>query len=174
MELIQNLKSLLLTPEKLAFYLAKGLGILLTLIVIYAIYKVIVLSLDKGLKQRLTESRTVLVFSLVRSILRYAAFFIMLITVLQQLGINITAILASAGILGLAVSFGSQNLVRDVIAGIFIILENQFTIGDEVQISGIKAKVLRISLRMTVLKDEAGTTFTIPNGSISLVKNFSR
>lgn len=174
MKNIQELLSLIFSPEKLASYLGKGLGILLALLVIYVFYKIIILSLDKALKPRLIEHRMALLFSLSKSALRYFVFFIMLITVLQQLGVNITAILASAGILGLAISFGAQNLVRDIISGIFIVIENQFTIGDEVKILGIKGKVEKMSLRMTVIKDEDGTTHTIPNGNVSVVQNLSR
>lgn len=174
MDILNNIISLLFSPEKLVYYSGKALGIALSIIVIYTLYKLILMGLDRALKDRLADDRMKMLVSLGKSVLRYAAFIIMFVTVMQQLGINITALLASAGILGLGVSFGSQNLVRDIIAGIFIIIEKQFAVGDQVQISGIKGKVQKMSLRLTVIKDEAGTTHTIPNGNISLVQNFSR
>lgn len=174
MEIIEKAFTLMLSPEKLVHYSGKAVGIILTLIAIYVFYKLFVMALDKTLKARLADEHLKMLASLVRSALRYVAFFIMFITVLQQLGVNVTALLASAGILGLAISFGSQNMIRDVIAGIFIIVESQYAIGDEVQISGIKGKIEKMSLRLTVIKDEAGTIHTIPNGNISVVQNFGR
>lgn len=174
MDILNNIISLLFSPEKLVHYSGKALGIVLSIIVVYILYKLILMGLDRALKDRLADDRMKMLVSLGKSVLRYAAFIIMFVTVMQQLGINITALLASAGILGLGISFGSQNLVRDIIAGIFIIIEKQFAVGDQVQISGVKGKVQKMSLRLTVIKDEAGTTHTIPNGNISLVQNFSR
>ncbi len=174
MEIIKNTLSLMFAPDKLVHYTGKILGVILSVIVIYFFYKAFILALDKTLRNKLSDERLKMLLSVFRSALRYVAFFIMFLTVLQQFGVNVTALLASAGILGLAISFGSQNLVRDVIAGIFIILENQYMVGDQVQIAGIKGKIENMSLRLTVIKDEAGTTHTIPNGNITVVQNFSR
>lgn len=172
--MLNEMKILIFSPEKMVAYTLKALAIFVSLAVIYVFYKIIVVAMDRALRDRLSESRLKIIASLVRSVLRYAAFFIMFITVMQQLGVNITALIASAGILGLAVSFGSQNLVRDLIAGFFIILENQYTIGDAVQIAGKKGKVHNMSLRLTVLKAEDGSIHSIPNGNIATVQNFSR
>lgn len=162
------------SPEKLVSYSGKAMGMLLSIVAICAIYKIIVIAIDRTLKNRLNDDRMKMLVSLSKSVLRYAAFVIIFITVLQQLGINITALLASAGMLGLAISFGSQNLVRDIISGIFIIVEKRFMIGDKVMISGIKGEIIGMTLRMTAIKAEDGTSHTIPNGSISIVQNFSR
>lgn len=162
------------SPEKLVSYSGKAMGMLLSIVAIYAIYKIIVIAIDRTLKNRLNDDRMKMLVSLSKSVLRYAAFVIIFITILQQLGINITALLASAGMLGLAISFGSQNLVRDIISGIFIIIERRFIIGDKVKISGIEGEVTRMTLRMTAIKAEDGTSHTIPNGSIAVVQNFSR
>jgi small-conductance mechanosensitive channel len=170
----QELLSLIISPEKLVSYAARALSIAFSLFVIYLFYRLIVLGLERGIKKRLRNERLTVLFSLTRSALRYAAFFIMCITVLQQMGINVTALLAGAGILGLAVSFGSQNLVRDLIAGLFIVLEDQYAIGDEVLISGVRGKVEKMSLRLTVIRGEDGTIYSIPNGNISLVQRLSR
>ena len=174
MDLFNEIKALMFSPEKMVAYTMKALAIIVSLAVIYVFYRIIVVAMDRALKERLAESRLKIIASLVRSLLRYAVFFIMFITAMQQLGVNITALIASAGILGLAVSFGSQNLVRDLISGFFIILEKQYTIGDAVQIMGIKGKVVDMSLRLTVLKAEDGSTHSIPNGNITTVQNFGR
>jgi small conductance mechanosensitive channel len=82
--------------------------------------------------------------------------------------------LASAGIAGLAIGFGAQTLVHDFINGFFILLENQYDIGDVVRIAGVKGTVERMSLRMTVLRDEDGTVHLVPNSAVQIVSNTTR
>jgi small-conductance mechanosensitive channel len=94
--------------------------------------------------------------------------------ILSQLGFNLGPLLASAGIAGLAIGFGAQTLVKDVINGFFILLENQYDIGDTVSAAGVKGRVEDMSLRRTVLRDPDGTVHTIPNGEIKLVSNQTR
>ena len=94
--------------------------------------------------------------------------------VLQQLGIDITPLLAGVGILGLALGFGAQYLVRDFISGLFIIIENQYRVGDVVNLIGVSGTVEDISLRMTTLRDLNGTVHHIPHGEIRLVSNKSK
>lgn len=94
--------------------------------------------------------------------------------ILRELGMDITPILASAGILGLAVGFGAQNLVRDVISGFFIILENQARVGDVAIINGEGGIVEGINFRTTVLRDLSGTVHVFPNGGISTLANMTR
>ena len=93
-----------------------------------------------------------------------------LLLILSELGINIAPLLTGVGILGLAVGFGARSLVADFIAGFFILLENQFNIGDEVNLgSNWQGKVLKISLRITTLKDKEGKIYIIPNSAIKAV-----
>jgi len=174
MKIDTNIFSLIFSREKLFSYSAKSFEAIILLFVIYLIYKIINIGLDRTLKHGHKDRRVFLLVSLARSVVRYLAFFIVLISVLQQFGINITALLASAGILGLAVSFGAQGLVKDFISGIFIILENQFTIGEEIQVAGVTGRVEQMTLRMTTLRDSNNIIYTIPNGIISTVQNFSR
>jgi moderate conductance mechanosensitive channel len=100
--------------------------------------------------------------------------FVALLMVLGQLGLNLGPMLASAGIAGLAIGFGAQTLVHDFINGFFILLENQYDIGDTVRIAGVKGVVERMSLRNTVLRDEDGTLHTVPNSAIQIVSNTTR
>ena len=88
--------------------------------------------------------------------------------------INIAPILAGAGILGLAVSFGAQSLVRDVISGFFILLENQFAVGDVIEAAGKSGVVERMTMRVVVLRDLEGAMHVIPNGEIKVVSNRTR
>lgn len=94
--------------------------------------------------------------------------------VLKELGYNIVPLLAGAGIVGVALGFGAQNLVRDVITGFFILLENQYGLGDWVQINGVDGVVKRLGLRTTVLQDMEGVTHIMPNGTIALVSNMTK
>jgi len=88
--------------------------------------------------------------------------------------INIAPILAGAGILGLAVSFGAQSLVRDVISGFFILLENQFAVGDVIEAAGKSGVVEKMTMRVVVLRDLEGTMHVIPNGEMKVISNKTR
>src|SRR5215475_6412610 len=94
--------------------------------------------------------------------------------VLQELNINLAPLLASAGIAGLAIGFGAQTLVKDVINGFFVLLENQYDLGDAIKMSGVSGTVERMTLRRTVLRDAEGTLHTVPNSQISVVSNLTR
>jgi len=93
--------------------------------------------------------------------------------VLRILNIDPSPFIAGAGILGLAVSFGSQNLIRDMINGFFIILENQYDIGDEVKIGAIQGIVEDLTLRATRIRDDSGALYIIPNSSVVQVANLT-
>jgi small-conductance mechanosensitive channel len=88
--------------------------------------------------------------------------------------INIAPILAGAGILGLAISFGAQSLVRDIISGFFILLENQFAVGDVIEVAGKSGVVEKMTLRVVVLRDLEGTMHVVPNGEMKVVSNKTR
>jgi small conductance mechanosensitive channel len=94
--------------------------------------------------------------------------------VLSELGINIGPILAGAGIVGIAIGFGAQSLVKDIIAGVFIIMENQYRVGDVVKIADISGLVEQINLRRTVLRDLDGIVHTVPNGEIRVASNLTK
>jgi small-conductance mechanosensitive channel len=96
------------------------------------------------------------------------------LTVLLQLNINVLPMLTAAGVAGLAVGFGAQNLVRDVISGFFLILEDQVRVGDLAQIQGVTGMVEQINLRTIVLRDADGAVHVFPNGTISTLANLSK
>jgi small conductance mechanosensitive channel len=93
---------------------------------------------------------------------------------LSEFGMNIAPIITGAGIVGLAVGFGAQNLVRDVISGFFIILEDQIRVGDVANINGTGGSVEAIRLRTTILRDFYGTVHIFPNGEIKQVANLTK
>jgi small conductance mechanosensitive channel len=100
--------------------------------------------------------------------------FIAVLMILGELGIQLGPLLATAGIGAVALGFGAQSLVKDVISGFFIILENQYRIGDAIDVAGVSGLVESVSLRKTVLRDLEGRVHTIPNGEIKMVTNLSK
>ena len=102
------------------------------------------------------------------------AVFAGMITILPEFGINASALLAGAGLVGLAVGFGAQSLVKDVIAGLFILIENQYGKGDVVTIAGVGGTVEDVNLRRTLIRDLDGTQHSIPNGEIVVSSNKSQ
>lgn len=100
--------------------------------------------------------------------------FLAIMQILDAVHINIGPLLASAGVAGLAIGFGAQTLVHDVITGFFILMENQYDLGDTVRVGGVKGTVELMTLRRTVLRDADGTVHTIPNSQITIVSNLTR
>jgi small conductance mechanosensitive channel len=121
---------------------------------------------------RVQQVRTVT--SVVTSVGVFVISFVAVLEVLFLLGLNLGPMLASAGIVGLAIGFGAQTLVHDFINGFFILFENQYDIGDTIRVAGVKGVVERMSLRSTVLRDEDGTVHMVPNSSIQIVSNATR
>ncbi len=109
-----------------------------------------------------------------RGALRVILIVLAILMILQEFGLKIGPILAGAGIVGVAVGFGGQYLIKDVITGLFMILENQYRIGDVVKIDGTEGVVQDITLRKTTLRDMDGTVHHINHGSIVLVSNLSK
>ncbi len=112
--------------------------------------------------------------SVLTSVGVFVILFVAALMVLPLLGLNLGPLLASAGIAGLAIGFGAQTLVHDFINGFFILLENQYDIGDNIRIAGVKGTVEDMSLRRTVLRDDDGTVHIVPNSEIKLVSNATR
>jgi len=112
------------------------------------------------------------------TIIRYALTAVILsvasMMILKELGINIGPVLAAAGILGVALGFGAQSLVKDIIGGFFIILEDQIRVGDVVEIGGKSGLVEKIGLKTTVLRDLSGNVHFVPNGEIKVVTNMTK
>lgn len=122
--------------------------------------------------QRASQVRTV------ASILRATAYgvigFIVLLHTLSLFNINTTSLLASAGVVGVGIGLGAQSLFKDMLNGIFILVENQFNVGDNVKIASLAGTVEDLTLRMTTLRDGDGTLYFIPNSQIATVSNYSR
>ncbi|SHO46786.1 mechanosensitive ion channel domain-containing protein [Desulfopila aestuarii] len=149
-------------------------GILLTTFVIWEIANSLI---ESNLTPRATANgleinpRTVTLLTVARKALAIVLTVVSSLMVLAQLGINIAPLLAGAGVLGLAIGFGSQKLVQDVITGIFILLEDQMAVGDVVDLGGLAGVVEAVSIRTVKLRDVSGTVHTIPFSAISTVSN---
>lgn len=120
------------------------------------------------------EQRAYTLGGVVRNTLNIVIYGTMMAMLLAEWGINIGPLLAGAGVVGLAVGFGAQTLVKDVVTGFFILLENQFNMGDWVEIGGSKGKVVEMNLRTTVLEDEYKARHIIPNSQVSKVVRLAK
>jgi len=120
------------------------------------------------------QKRVGTVSSVVRWVLRTAILLVAGVMLLGQLGVQIGPVIAAAGVLGLAVGFGAQNLVADVISGFFLLLEDQVRVGDVVRLGDKGGLVERITLRMTILRDFDGSVHYVRNGKIDIVTNMTK
>lgn len=169
--------------QVLAWLREHGLAILLILLVAVVAYYLVGI-LTRALSRRIQaldkvedserDRRTKTIFRVIHSTGVVIIVSTALMMILTELGIAITPVLASVGFVGLAFGLGAQTLVKDMIAGLFILIENQYTVGDVVQIGGITGDVEKMTLRATELRDVTGTVHVIPNGEIRIVANKSR
>jgi small-conductance mechanosensitive channel len=118
--------------------------------------------------------RVLTLMSVLWTIVVGLVWFVVVLMTLGQLGVNVTPVLAGAGIVGLAIGFGAQNLVKDLVSGFFLILENQVRVGDVAIINGTGGLVEAISFRTIVLRDEAAVVHVFPNGSINTLSNMTK
>lgn len=122
----------------------------------------------------LEKERAETLRSLLKNVLRYGVDVAAIMLVLSQIGIDTTALLASVGLASLAIGFGAQSLVRDLISGFFILFEDQYRVGDYIETAGLSGYVVEVGLRVTKLRDFGGQIHIIPNGEVTKVSNYSR
>lgn len=120
------------------------------------------------------SKRITTLINVIRTIIVGLIWFIAILVSLGQIGVDLGPILAGAGIVGLAVGFGAQHLVRDLVSGFFLILENQIRVGDAAVINGTGGVVEAITFRTVVLRDLSGVVHVFPNGSINTLSNMSK
>lgn len=124
-------------------------------------------------RQSEREKRSETLVQIINTVVKVVVIAFGALMIIKEFGVDIGPLLAGAGILGLAVGFGSQALVKDVVTGFFILMENQFRIGDVISAAGHSGVVERITLRTTVLRDLEGVVHVIPNGEMSSVSNLT-
>lgn len=120
------------------------------------------------------RQRRLTIVPLVRSALKYGVYFWITILILKEFGVDPTPILAGAGILAMAVGFGAQNLINDIVSGFFILFENYYLVGDFVRVGDAEGTVEAIDLRTTRIRDGAGRQHIIRNGNVGDIVNFSK
>lgn len=159
-------------------FLTAALSKIIYCVIILIISGILVSFLNKLLRSllssktsRLDERKKNTVLSVLSSVIKVAVYFIAACSILTQFGVSVASVLAVAGVGSVAIAFGAQSLVKDIITGCFILLEDQFGIGDVVTIAGESGVVEDISLRTTSIRNSDGTLFIIPNGSITTVAN---
>lgn len=163
--------------------LTSGIRILFIIVIAYILNKVIYRFISKAVRiairpdryssKEAEEKRENTLIQIFTTTSKIAILCITVLMVLNEFGIEIGPILAAAGIVGLAFGFGGQYLIRDIISGLFIILENQYRVGDVVNLDLASGKVEQISLRKTTLRDIDGTVHHVPHGEIKRVSNLS-
>ncbi|EGF88947.1 hypothetical protein HMPREF0433_00419 [Gemella sanguinis M325] len=189
MDLIKEKFSKIFYNSELGFQILEKLIMIILIIIIASIsvklcnklVDYIMLTKDNANKKfriKSNEKRSETLHKLIRSAIRYTIYFIAFFQILSTLGINTTSIVASAGIASVAIGFGAQSLVKDIISGFFIILEGQFDVGDEVKLYNQAAfiaggSVMSLGLRSTKIRSGNGEIYFIPNGSINQVINYS-
>lgn len=163
----------------------QGVQILIIILFSLAVYflisriipKTIQLSLKKQLKTRdkaEVDKRAHTLSRLMNTTLIILIAVIAVMMILSELGINIGPVLASLGIVGIAVGFGAQSLVKDILGGLFVIVEDQYDVGDVVKIGGISGVVEDINMRRTLLRDLDGIVHVVPNGDTGIASNYTR
>ncbi len=152
----------------------KGLKVLLILLVAFLINYIIQSFIVRTVRGKIKgkdnrKKRIDTVVGIFGGTSRFVISIFVILMILPEFGVNIAALLAGVGILGLAIGMASREIVADFLSGIFIIIEDQYNIGDRVRISGIEGTVEDITLRRTLIKDDSNLFHAIPNGQIKVV-----
>jgi moderate conductance mechanosensitive channel len=164
--------------------LNRGIPLVILVIVIVfvmrfasALLKAVFTLLEHGAasRQQVAARRRLQTLSAIsRGVAQVVIGFIGLMVLLRKLGVEVTPILASAGVVGIAIGFGAQSLIKDLFSGFLILLEDQFSVGDAVKIGEVAGAVEQLTLRVTRIRALDGSLTTIPNGTITMVSNFSK
>lgn len=158
---------------KIMFTLVALIGLFVASLILKKTSNLIFGKVDRRIQNDLVLARTRTIRSLLYNIIDVVLFVMVVLIIMSNWGINIVPLLTGAGLVGLAVSFGAQTLVKDLIAGFFIILENQFSIGDKVKIDKFEGTVYMVTLRLTVLKDNKDNLIYIPNSQVLSVIRYN-
>ena len=150
-------------------------AVLIAGLIILKIGKMIIAVISRrGKKSRRSAGRANTFRSIVSSVFSYIMFFVMAMVILHLFGVDVTSLLAAAGVVGIALAFGAQTLVKDLLAGLFIWGERSVEVGDLVSINDLSGTVEAITIRTTSIRNYNGNVYTIPNGDIRTISNMSR
>jgi moderate conductance mechanosensitive channel len=165
------------TVEWLRHHAPKIVGVIIISVVLLAILRQLTAALTRYSRYQTLGVRAQQLRTLAGVINSFGTFIILFLAMVQVLpifGLDIRPLLASAGIVGLAIGFGAQTLVRDVINGFFILVEDQYAVGDTIRAAGVTGTVEELTLRRTILRDADGAVHTVPNSEVKVVSNFTR
>jgi small conductance mechanosensitive channel len=157
--------------------LLHALSVGLTLVLLLAGYHVLQRLIDRLVQRVATHQRDAArsrtLGSLLTSVVRWMLAFVVLVLILRELGVDVQAIVVSAGVLGVVIGLGAQALIRDLLTGIFLLFESLVAVGDVVQVGATTGTVEAVGLRVTKLRLQDGSVRIVPNGSLSEFTNFS-
>lgn len=170
----------LLHPDRIAAMVETAIAIAVILVVVSVALRLCTALLHRLLRaddprrppERAATIRTLV--PLLESALRYVFYFVALVMILDRLHFNVAALLASAGIAGIAIGFGAQHFIRDIISGFFLLFEGVMHVGDAVRIGDVAGEVERVTLRTTQIRQFSGELVTIPNGDVGRLANLNR
>lgn len=156
--------------------LLKLLGIIIAFLVVKAIGNKVIRKMFNRLQERdnISNGRALTLQSLTLNIFSYVLIFIFIVMIFEVFNYNVSALIAGAGVVGLAIGFGAQGLVSDVVTGFFLLLEKQIDVGDYVTVAGFDGIVEQVGLRTTQIRGFDGTLHYVPNREITNVSNHSR
>ena len=160
---------------------SSGLKILFIILVVYMVRRFGNIIIERGIKRTIKadnyatpvdeKKREETLISISTAVARIVLWVVAGMLIVQEFGIDIGPLVAGASVIGVALGFGAQSLVKDFVSGLFIILENQYRVGDVVTIAGVDGTVQAISVRETILRDLDGNIHHVPNGSINVATN---
>ncbi|KKQ76380.1 MAG: Potassium efflux system KefA protein / Small-conductance mechanosensitive channel [Candidatus Daviesbacteria bacterium GW2011_GWF2_38_6] len=181
-----NLMELLkyLPDNILSWFFDHGLKILLILVGTFVVHKFSFILIDKGIRKAVTTDRFISIeaekkrqetlITVFHQAIVIIVWLLAVLMILSEIGINTAPLIAGAGIIGLAFGFGGQYLIKDLISGFFIILENQYRVGDVACFGDTCGLVEKVTLRTTILRDLDGVVHHVPNGEIKTASNLSK
>jgi len=182
----EGVSSVITTETIQKWFLEHGILILVIVLISYLVYRVLKVVMPeiiersvriRGKGRRAREElakRSGTLSAILTQVAGIIIIIVALFMILSEVGIDITPLLAGAGVAGIAIGLGAQSLIKDVLNGLFILLEDQYNKGDVVQVAGITGLVEEVNLRRTILRDLDGIVHTIPNGEVKTASNFTR
>lgn len=176
-----------ISEQLISWFFSHGIKVLIILAVAWGLVRFVRVFLSRFLKKavqkgldigkkptKAEEERAKTVIKVIISIVRIVIWIMAVLIVLPEFGVNIAPLLAGLGVVGLALGFGSRSLIQDYLSGLFILLEDQFRVGEDVNIAGTEGMVVDFNLRRTVIKSKDNVLHYIPNSQIKKASNFSR
>lgn len=163
-----------LTNNGLRMVIILALAVLAYRLWVLAARRLVQMVHDEDPELSALEKRAETISSVARNVGLVVILVVTTVMILGQMGLDVTPILASAGVVGVAIGLGAQSLVKDTLSGLLILMEDQIRVGDVVELGGVSGTVERMNLRTTILRDGEGTMHVVPNGDIRIVSNKTR